>query len=131
MAHEIDLLLATPTMRPCLPVRSGMRILSRRLRGSLLRRLPAGSVAPGETRRPRALGSLPMPLGRTASVWSRGAAAHRTAATHVAVGPIAKKLLATAVLLPRTEPIGTATGLTDRELGRRPGGRWLPFGARQ
>src|ERR1700687_5953796 len=26
MAHEIDRLLATPTMRPCLPERSGMRI---------------------------------------------------------------------------------------------------------
>jgi len=63
-------------------------------------------------------------------VWSRRATARRAAATHVAVGPIAKKLLA-ALLVPRTEPIGTAAWLTDREIRRRSRRRRLPFLARQ
>jgi hypothetical protein len=61
---------------------------------------------------------------------SRHAAARLAAATHVAVGPIAKKLLA-ALLVPGTEPIGTAAGLTDREIRRRPRRRRLPFLARE
>ena len=64
-------------------------------------------------------------------MWSRRAAARRSAATHVAIGPITEELLA-ALLVPRTEPIGgTAAGLTDREIRGRPRRRRLAFLARQ
>src|SRR5439155_15048198 len=106
IAHEIDRLFATPTMRPCLPARSDIR--RRRLF------LPFGAVPPREPRH----GAL-----------RRTAALSRRASGHPTVGAVAELLAAVASTM--AEPVLTAAGIPYRELGRRARWRRLTLGPRK
>src|SRR5262249_52323059 len=118
MAHEIDRLFATPTMRPCLPERSDMVAACVDAIGLL------GSLASVRT--------VPLHHAGTAAATALALAASWPA--DIAVGAVALEMMTarlTAALMARTEAIRTSAGLADGELGNRPRRRLLAFGTRQ
>src|SRR4051812_22017084 len=118
MAQEIERLLATPTMRPCVPARSDMVDGSRSL--GLL-----GSLSSGR--------ALALHHARTAAARPRAAGAGHVAVRSVAGELVTARLAAAgaAALMARPEPVRASTRLADREFGNRTRRRLLPFGPRQ
>src|SRR5437867_3192240 len=128
IAHEMERLLATPTMRPCLPMRSHMEAESLTLTG-VSSQLSASSCQLFRALAARAAAAAHALLRPTAA--ARPHAAGRPGG--VAVSAVAAEWLAAgqAPLVPRAEAILTAGRLSDGEFGNR--ARWwrLALVARQ